>query len=348
MEILPIIADKNFNNLCVIDNYTSLIWTSRYFSVGDFEICVPVTENTLNYVKQDYYIIRPDDDHVGIIEDIKIQKNEDNKELMIITGRFLSSILGRRIVAVQTQINNMTISNGIYKLINEAIINPSIAKRKISNFTLGNYASSESFTQQITGKNLLETIQDICQTYNLGFKTILTNDNEFKFILYEGLDRTYDQSVNDYVIFSDKYDNLKSSDYEENYLSIVTNVLIAGEGEGTDRKTLWVTKEDPQGLDRYEYYQDARNASTNDGEISDQEYYAQLQGEAMENITDYTTSFTGQVDFTGVVYKQDVNLGDLCVIENTKWGLYIYARLVEVIESVDESGAYTVLPTFSL
>ena len=347
-EMLPVIMDKSFNRLCIIDDYISFIWTSRYFNVGDFELCISASSLMMMYIQQDYYVYREDRDDVGIIEDIKISASEDGNQIIIITGRFLPSILGRRIIAEQTVFNNIDVAEAIYTLIDEAIVNPSIAKRRISNFEVDDtYSSGIEISQQITGKNLLEMVQSFCETYKIGFKTVLDADNNFVFSLYEGEDRTYEQSANPYVIFSDKFDNLLSSEYEENYSSLATNVLIAGEGEGNERKTLWVTKSNPSGLDRHEVYKDARNVSSNKGEISEADYYAQLRGQGLEGITEFTTAFVGEVDFGSVEFNVDVFLGDLCVIENSSWGIYIYGRLVEVIESIDESGQYSIMPTFS-
>ena len=121
--------------------------------------------------------------------------------------------------------------------------------------------------------------------------------------------------------------------------------MVAGEGEGLDRKTAWVG-DDKSGLDRYELYKDQRNIRSNDGEISDDEYTELLKEAGKESVTKYTTAFTGKVYFENIKYKTDINLGDLCVIQNSEWGIYINTRLVEVIESVDETGAYTITPTF--
>ena len=61
-----------------------------------------------------------------------------------------------------------------------------------------------------------------------------------------------------------------------------------------------------------------------------------------------TAAFTGTVYFENVKYKEDVNVGDMCVIENSRWGIYMTSRLVEVIESVAESGEYSIVPTFGV
>lgn len=345
-KMMPVIMNDQFQRLAIIDDYNSFIWTTRYYTSGDFQLMVDVSEANMNLFMQDYYVVRDDDDNVGIIEDIKIQRNEDAHEVMIITGRFLDSIIARRIIAVQTTVSGK-VSACIEQLLTENIINPSVSARKIANFTVDSYEISTRMQAQYTGKNLLETISAICTTYGIGYKVTLNEDNEFVFQLYEGVDRTYDQTANPWVIFSDTYDNLLSSEYEENYKTLANAVLVAGEGEGLDRKTAWVT-DGSTGLDRHEIYKDQRNIQSNDGEIPDEEYYELLEESGKESLTKYTTAFTGKVYFNGITYKEDIGMGDLCVIKNSRWGIYLNTRLVEVIESVNEAGEYSITPTFGV
>lgn len=344
--IIPIILDTTFKQIGMIDDYSSLIWTSRYYQCGDFEIVVPIDSSHIDLLQKDFYVIRDDDENAGIIEDIQIERNEDQKEQMIVKGRFLPSILGRRIIATQTQLYG-TVSAGVTNLINDAIINPSIPARKIENFTIRAVAFPERLDAQFTGKNLLTVIEDICQASHIGFKTVL-RDNKFYFGLYKGVDRSYGQSKNPWVVFSDEYDNLLSSTYVQTSSSQITDVLVAGEGEGLDRKMLWVSKDNQAGLSRYELFHDQRNLSTNDGNVSDEEYKKQMTEEGLEQITTITQVFDGTVYFNNIKFREDVYLGDIVVIENKKWGIYINSRLIEVIESVDEAGVYQILPTFGV
>ena len=341
--MIPVIMNTSFVRLAAIDDYISFIWTTRYYATGDFELCVS-TDTDMSLFQKDYYVVRDDDENIGIIEKIVIQRNEDGNEILIVSGRFLSSILERRIIAVQTTVSG-AISSCVNQLITENVISPTITARQIANFTLGSYTIAETIDAQFTGKNLLETICDICQTYGIGFKTTLNAQNQFVFVMYEGVDHTYDQTDRPYVIFSDLYDNLLSSEYQENYQDMATAVLVAGEGEGLDRKTLWVT-DGNTGLERHEIYHDQRNLQSDDGEISDSDYEKILEEEGKECLTKYTTAFAGTVYFDNVKYKEDVNVGDLCVIENSRWGIYMNTRLVEVIESVSETGDYNIVPTF--
>lgn len=345
-EILPVIMSNTFEKLAVIDDYISLIWTSRYYSVGDFELCLNADSHNVGLIQKDYFVVREDDENIGIIENVRIQRNEDGNEILIASGRFLAGILERRIIAVQTTVTGK-ISACVTKLIEDNVTQPLIADRQIDNFIIGDFDIDTTMNAQYTGQNLLETISDICETYGVGFKVTLNENNQFVFTLYEGVDRTYDQSTNPWVIFSDRFDNLLSSEYEENYKTLATAALVAGEGEGLSRKTAWVS-DGSTGINRREVYVDQRNIRSNDGNISTSDYNKLLEEAGKEALTKYTTAFTGTVYFDGLTYRQDISLGDLCVIENAKWGIYLNTRLVEVVESVSETGQYTIEPTFGV
>lgn len=348
MQMLPIIADTNFVKRGIIDDYVSFIWTARYYKAGDFELCVDVDAKNLDLIHINYYVLRDDDKHVGIIESIRIERNEDGHEMMIASGRFLASIVGRRIIAAQTQVSGL-VASCVEKLLNENAIFAVPMYRRIPKLSFLSLLTSDvRMQQQFTGTNLLDAISSICQAYGYGFRVVLTETNGFRFELFAGVDRSRNQSVNPWVVFSDEYDNLLSSEYEENHKNIVTDVLVAGEGEGLDRKTVWESLSTNIGLNRYEKYKDARNASTNNGEISDEDYYLQLQGIGKDEITTITQAFSGQVYFGSVEYKKDVNIGDICIIENERWGIAINSRLIEVIESTSETGEYTITPTFGI
>lgn len=346
--MLPIIVDKSFQRLCLVDNYISFIWARRYYDVGDFELVISTAAPSRQYVREGFYVVRDGVSEAGIIEKVAIAQNLDGQEVMTITGRFISSILGRRIIAVQTQVSG-TIETCIKALIDQNAISPQNSARRLPGLEYGTWSIPDTtMQQQFTGKNLLEGMQDICKTYCIGFRVDLTSEDAFSLVLYVGVDRSFDQSANPYVIFSNEYDNLASSDYAESYESIVTDVLVAGEGEGTARKTQWASSGDARGLDRYELFVDARNASTNNGEISESVYLAQLREEGLEHISGVVQAFAGKVYLTNYELGTDFDVGDIVVVQNTKWGVTANARLVEVIESVSESGEYTVTPTFDL
>lgn len=343
----PIILNKNFEKIGLVDDFSSFIWTSRFYKCGDFELVVPADLSHVQLLQIGFYVMKDDDENVGIIEDISLSIDDDQSDQMIVTGRFLPCILERRIIATQTQLYG-TVSDGIAALINDAIVYPVIAARKIDNFIINPTNFTDRLEAQYTGKNLLETIEAICEEKHLGFNVTLSAENNFVFTLYDGTDRSYSQDKNPRVIFSDEYDNLLTSEYAEQSSGLVTDVLVAGEGEGIERKTIWASNDNLTGLDRYEIYHDQRNMSTNDGETSDEEYYAQMLQEGLEQITTITKAFEGTVYFDNIEYKKDIFMGDIASIENKKWGVSVDSRLIEIIESIDEAGTYEIVPSFGV
>lgn len=338
------VSDKNFKKIAVIED-ASVIWVTRYYDVGDFEIYVGATSEYINILQSGNYVERLDDDKVGIIEDIKITYDDEGTEYLTATGRFAESILERRIVWQQTQLSG-TAENGLRNLINNNIINPTIAARKIPIIELGSVKGyTDRLDAQYTGDNILQINKDVAIANQTGFRFNFTG-SKFQYELYKGTDRSYNQNTNTYVVFSDKYDNLLTSEYELNTSNLKNVALVAGEGEGTARKTVIVGS--GTGLDRYETFVDARNLSTNNGEITASEYNKSLNEKGLENIVTITQAFTGEVDLEqNYKYKEDFFLGDVVTIENSKWGIFINSRIIEITESEDENG-YKITPTFGI
>lgn len=61
----------------VVENFSSFVWTDRYYSAGDFELYVPPTIRVLTQYIPDYYIVRPDSEHVMIIDSVLLEEDDD-------------------------------------------------------------------------------------------------------------------------------------------------------------------------------------------------------------------------------------------------------------------------------
>ena len=350
MEVL--IMDEKFQHVCLIDAFESLIWTERYHGFGDFEIYTPANAELMKTVKQDYYAWLKDSDQVMNVEEVQIGTEVETGGHLTISGRSLESILDRRIIWQQTVLNG-NLQNGIKKLITENVISPVIADRKISGFVFQEskdpYIMGLTIRAQYTGDNLYETIETICKAYNLGFRIMLNEQNQFVFSLYSGADRSYDQSVNPYVVFSPKFENIINSNYLESKKTLKNVTLIAGEDAGSSRRTRIVgTGKD---LSRREVYTDARDiqSETQDGKLSDSEYNAQLVQRGKEKLSEcqLIKSFEGQVETThSFVYGEDFYKGDIVQIVN-EYGIESKVRVIEIVRSRDVTG-YETYPTFSV
>ena len=214
MEIL--ILNTKFESVHLVDTFKSMIWTDRYSAYGDFEIYFSMDPELLEFLKEDYYLWIKESEHCMIIEDLSIDSDVEEGNHIIVTGRSLESILERRIVWGQ-KILTGNLQNAIQILLNESIISPSIADRKIGNFIF-EPSTDEKITKlvidaQYTGDDLYSIISGLCAKNNIGFKIVLNDSNQFVFSLYAGVDRSYDQTENPYVIFSPNFENIINSNY---------------------------------------------------------------------------------------------------------------------------------------
>lgn len=266
------IMDENFRSLYVIDVFKSLIWTERFNGYGDFEFYTPISNDVLMVVeniqknmqeKDDYYAYLDESKNAMIIENIEITADVETGNHLIISGRGLESLLERRIIWNTTTISG-NLQNGVKKLITDAMINPDISDRKISNFVFkesdNEYVKSLTLKAQYTGDNLYDAILSICDMAKLGFDVRINKNNQLEFAFVVGEDRSFDQIKNPYVIFSKKFENISNSDYIESGKTFKNVTLVAGEGEGADRVRLTVGS--ASGFRRKELYTDARDIQT--------------------------------------------------------------------------------------
>lgn len=346
------ILDDNFRSIMYVDTFESFIWTERYFGYGEFELYTLVNPILLKNIRQGYYITLLDSEYVMIVEDIELSTDVDNGDHLKISGRSLESILDRRIIWKQTVING-NLQNGIRKLLNENAISPTDSDREIPGLVFSASTdpiiTSLTLRAQYTGNNLYDTIKAICVENNIGFRITLNTNNQFVFELYSGVDRSYDQSVNPYVIFSPEFDNLLSSNYLESEKTLKNVTLIAGEDQGDERRTAVVGTE--TGLARRELYTDARDIQSEvDGStIPDAEYIAQLQQRGREKLTEhkYTQEFEGEADSSRMfIYGDDYLKGDIVELVN-EYGIEAKVRVMEVVRSQDVNG-YTIYPGFTI
>lgn len=348
MELL--VLNTKFESIAVVDTYESLIWTDRYNQYGDFEIYFAMDKKLLDIFKQDYYLWLNESEHLMIIENIKINSDVEEGNHLVVTGRSLESILERRIVWGQVVLKG-GLQDSIKTLINDNIISPSDNSRKITNFKFVDSTDSKitelNMEHQYTGDDLYSIIKGLCSENQIGFKITLSDDNEFTFTLYSGEDRSYVQETNPYVVFSPNFENIISSNYLSSKANYKNVTLVAGEGEGSDRKTYSVG--DTEGLDRREIFTDARDISstTESGTLSTEDYNAQLKTRGENTLHDYeiSSTFEGQVEATHLFkYGTDFFIGDIVQITD-EYGNEGAVYISELIISQNQEGL-SIYPTF--
>lgn len=274
------ILNKDYEAIAVLDAFESFIWTDRYYEAGDCEVYAPATLELIRDLVEDNYLWRKESEHLMIVNSITIDTSAENGVYLTVTGESLEAILKRRVIYPTTISGNL--QNGIHDLLDQNIINPSNSNRKISNLVFiestDTRITSLSISEiQYSGENLYDSIVELCVAYDLGFKITLNEETKsIEFRLYMGEDRSYEQEANPWVVFSQNYENLTSTNYYSSKNEYKNAAYILGselpepgerEGDkpapsvqnnGTNRY-YELEYSNASGLDRREIYIDASN-----------------------------------------------------------------------------------------
>lgn len=347
------VLDNNLEAIYMIDTYSSFLWTDRYYQAGDFEYFASITPEILTFFKLGYYIWNRDSEHTMIIEKHVIVSDIENGNTITITGRSLESILSRRIIWGQTSLSG-NFQNGIETLLKDNIIAPTDPLRQIPNFifkaSVDPAITDLTIEAQYMGDNLLAVIQKLCEEKDLGFKVTANDQKQFVFELYVGTDRSYDQTVVPYVIFSPNFDNMINSNFVESQETYKNVALVGGEGDGSSRK--YATVGNASGLERRELFVDARDISSDVGNhkvLNPEEYKTVLIQRGNETLSAKENAdvkaFEGKIE-TGIMFQYGVDFfnGDIVQIAN-EYGHEGQVRIIEIVMSEDETGT-SVYPTY--
>lgn len=349
------VLDSYYDRIGIVDSAESFIWTDRFQGSGDFELVTKPSSSLLSLLQVGRYLYFKDSEHLMIVEDIKIKTDEINGNRLIFTGRSLEWILSRRIIWNQTVLTG-DFQDGIKKLLDENAIAATITNRRFTDLIF--VASTDPAITDLTingqffGDNLYDVVQKYCEEKKIGFKITLSTIGKFEFRLYNGVDRSYSQSVRPYVVFSPEFDNLIKSDYFYTKELFRTVTLVAGEGQGSDRLIEIVARNsgEKSNLERRELYTDASDISRTVGGVTipESEYRDQLKARGRKELVKWKPikSFEGQADTTVMyTYGTHFYMGDIIQIKD-EYGHEGDARVTEVIYSEDASGV-SVIPSFT-
>lgn len=326
--------DKELNMLGIVDYFISLRWRRKYFEAGEFEIVLPVNDYIMQFIESDVLVLRNNYTEAGIIETIEFSDNGTD-ETVTISGRFLSSLLERRIVKSKINFSGNTIE-GMNTIVNA--MTPLTTQWETEQVTL----SSPHIDFQVTYKNVYEYLCKLSEYSNIGIRIVPNVDSKvYMFEVWKGLDRTAEQDTNEQYSFSDDNFNIEQGKLIISEKTKANYVLVGGTGEDNNRVLVTVDSGET-GFDLYEIFSDQKSLSNKD--LSDSAYKAKLQSVGEGKLSDGTF----QLEVTALVqqdYKTKWNLGDIVNIKKEKWGVYTTYRIIEVEETI-EDGKKTIYPTF--
>ena len=156
--------------------------------------------------------------------------------------------------------------------------------------------------------------------------------------------KTYYEQVDilPYVIFSPDFDNIINTNYLDSTDGMKNVTLVAGEGEGSSRRTLIVGS--ASDLDRRELFTDARDLRASDYGAR---YNDALKTRGINKLVENgrVQSYEGQVEATRqFVFGEDFFMGDIVQMSN-EYGINGAVRVIEWVMSESTSGI-EIYPTF--
>lgn len=339
------IFNKELDFLTIIEDFTSFRWVRRYHRIGEFELHTPYTEEYARFLVHGNIIYKGDNEG-GYIEKIEYTLDEQGKEQIKVLGRNLTGYLNRRINYDRTIFNGLT-----EVLMRELVVNNCIFPNEIERvIPFLKVASRKNFTDRIEYQNsygnIAELLEAISNTSNYGY---IINFNiytkELIFNVYEGLDRSVEQSKNPVCVFSRDLENIINQTYYNSIDNYKNFALIGGSGEDESRRKTTVGT--AKGIDRYEIFVDARDISdketVNEEEVimSDTKYIPILQERGKEKLSEYqlVKTLDSQINVnSNLTYKVDYDLGDIVTCLDKKWGLLLNVRITEIEEVYEQSG----------
>ncbi|GAA0082422.1 MULTISPECIES: siphovirus ReqiPepy6 Gp37-like family protein [Clostridium] len=358
------IFNRDLELIGILDTFTSLRWIRRYFKSGEFELHCALDCSTLELLKRDNVVYKKNDVEAGYIETRQLKIGEDGQEYLEIKGKFLTNYLDRRISWDRVNFSGKT-ENLMRELVYCNAINPTNLDRKIPNLILGDLKGfNEDIKYTNSFGNIIEQLENISNTNNLGYRNILDIKNrKILFDVYKGVDRSINNGSIAPCIFSRDFENILEQEYMDSLNNYRNTTLIAGAGEGKDRKITYI--ENGKGLDRYELYVDARDITdkeekkkmvvdydeegnvtgeheeTEEVEITWERYKPLLLQRGKEKLEECKEiqTFDSKINVLGNnKYKVDYDLGDIVTIVDKKWGIRIDTRVTEIEEVYEEKG----------
>ncbi len=112
-----------------------------------------------------------DDEEAGLIEFLELTGGE--QEFITVSGLFATSFLVQRIVW-GTEILSDDLGAAAGQLLTNHLISPNNAARRIAGITYTPTVLDVAVNTQVSYKNLMDTITELCDTFGVGIKTVFT------------------------------------------------------------------------------------------------------------------------------------------------------------------------------
>ena len=302
--------------------YFNLQWTREYYEIGQFSVQIAAAD----YDTAMAYLYTPDRPETGIIQKVELTETVKGRFVQL-SGYFLEAILNDKVV-YPTYYANGSIPATVVAMLRQY-------KDDIPLLTVADAPASraDETSWQETGGQLADVAYTKLQTVQYSLRCRYDYQaNTITAEVWQGKNRTQDQTENPFVTFSDGFGNLAEVDASLDRSNYRNYAIVCGQDQAENRKVAYADLSGG-GYKRI-LYVDARSERWDPDEQTEAEYLAGLQQKGLDKLLDYAVvnNVDIQAAASGFVYLQDWDLGDLVDVIVADIGLAMQARIVTVRE----------------
>ena len=344
------VYDKTITLIGLVEKITSLIWTERKYSFGEFKMLVTADSESIEMLQPGRLIVR-DDDQKAIAGEIlyrHIKKSVNGSETLEVTGKLLVHWLGNRLrlnASAETEKPQALMRNAVYQ---NAITAGAGSERGFPLLILGEAAEQRTqsaiYYKSEEDQTVLAVCEEIGEAEDTGFYIkIDIPTKQFKFETYTGTDHT--QTSNAPCIFSVEFENVLEQEFTQSVEDEKNVAYVFGEEKSTATRPVRVGS--ISGHARKEVYINASGVKQET--MTDAQYENALQTNGLAALQqckeklNFFSKINGEEG--GFRYGVDYTLGDKVTCVNTVWGITVDSVITEV-QTTYETGQKTVYLTF--
>lgn len=302
--------------------YINLQWTRRYYECGEFSMQIRMED----YDPSVQYLYTPDRPEFCVIEKTTTQ-NDITGSYVQLSGRFYESMLTRDVIVPRyvASAAPQTICTKLMTAYAKHIPGGVVVES-------GQAHSWEAVDVDYMGIELDEATWPLLKAIECSQRIVYDFDHDqFVYSIWQGLDRTQSQSVNEYALITDSNtDGMETDEDESGYKNYAVILMPDKSIIECDART------DPDEDQRRKFF-DYSSMSKEDGQ-TDKQFRSACIRKAKEELQNWPRIVNVQADTIQdrLFYLTDYDLGDKCDVVDERFGKSYESRIIEVREVFKE------------
>lgn len=347
----------------LIEEYSSLIWTNRFFEAGDFQLKTPKIEETINLIPPGTILGLLDDPSQSamVVEEHVISVDEYGRPELTVTGRGAQVIHeGRPAIKFIDEpledheyvFENISPSKLIHYIISDSYV-PVSSKVDQEELAIWNRRTMFSLpandpkivqNYQVPRQDVYSTVLDIARTYGLGVDMTWRYTKEYKekyplYSLWNYIHYGKDLRNPNVPMFSGKKGDFLSEDYRFSHKNYFNSVFVYTKNtansiwlEGFDKNTRRIKTIDATDIVPPKDYILNKKKIEYENSVGKERARQELYRYSRRKFLSVEVSPAANAK-----YGEDYRLGDIITVEGTYSGI-VDMRVEEYVRSEDEQG----------